>query len=128
MLESRPIAIVDDDEAVRESVRFLLDILGYTATPFASARRFLAAAKDARFAGAILDHHMPELTGLEVAQRLRAAGNGLPLMLLSGALTSEIAARAATLAIAEVVAKPISDQRLLAFAARVSAGPGLAGL
>ena len=71
--ERRTVAVVDDDHAVRDSLRFLLEVIGYTVEIFASAAEFLQA-NVRHFACLILDHHMPNMTGLELAGRLRADG------------------------------------------------------
>ena len=71
--ERRTVAVVDDDQAVRDSLRFLLEVIGYTVEIFASAAEFLQA-NVRHFACLILDHHMPNMTGLELARRLRADG------------------------------------------------------
>jgi two-component system response regulator FixJ len=109
------VAVVDDDAAVLESVCFLLDVVGHAAKPFASASAFLAALATERFDCAILDHHMPELTGLELARRLRAAGNDLPIMLISGAMTEQIARAATATGLQGVADKPVSCEQLIGF-------------
>ena len=61
--EQRTVTVVDDDHAVRESLRFLLEVIGHPVETFASAAEFLSA--DIREMGCvILDHHMPQMTGL----------------------------------------------------------------
>ena len=71
----RMIAIVDDDRAVLDSLRMLLEVMGYPAATFESASEFLRS--DMREVEClILDHHMPNMTGLELAERLRADGVG----------------------------------------------------
>ena len=64
--ERRTVAVVDDDLAVRDSLRFLLEVMGYPVELFASAAEFLQANVP-DFACLILDHHMPNMTGLELA-------------------------------------------------------------
>ena len=64
--EHRTVAVVDDDLAVRDSLRLLLEVVGYTVEIFASAAEFLQA-NVRHFACLILDHHMPNMTGLELA-------------------------------------------------------------
>ena len=82
-VERRKVAIVDDDHAVRESLQFLLEIWGHAVEAFQSAAEFLDAEVQ-RFACLILDHHMPNMTGLELAEKLRSDGNLLPIMLITG--------------------------------------------
>ena len=51
-----------------------------------------------RLACLILDHHMPEMTGLELAERMRADGTGIPILLITGSPSPAIVARAAEVA------------------------------
>ena len=112
---SRPlVAVVDDDHAVRDSLRFLLEIMGHAAEGFESATDFLRAEVE-RFACLILDHHMPNMTGLELAERLRADGDLLPIMLITGSPSDTIASRASDLGISRVLDKPPSEEELLDF-------------
>jgi two-component system response regulator FixJ len=122
------VAVVDDDTAVLESLRFLLEVEGHAVAPFLSAAAFLEAAAAQPFDCLILDHHMPALTGLELAQRLRAGGACLPIMLMSGAMTPDIAAKATETGVQRVVEKPISCDHLMNFVeqARSLNTPGVA--
>ena len=81
--ESTTVAVIDDDDAVRDSMRFLLEVEGYCVETFASAAEFLKAEVGG-FACLLLDHHMPQMTGLDLAERLRAGGVAVPIMLMTG--------------------------------------------
>ncbi len=109
------IAIVDDDPAVRESLRFLLEVAGFSVDAFASAAEFSARRARSNPCGLILDHHMPIVTGLELVAQLRAAGDALPVLLITGSPSAAIIARAASLHV-KVLEKPPAEQDLLAFA------------
>ena len=111
--ERRTVAVVDDDQAVRDSLRFLLEVIGYTVEIFASAAEFLQA-NVRHFACLILDHHMPNMTGLELARRLRADGAVIPILLITGSPSPTIAASAAELGI-EVLDKPPGEEALIHF-------------
>ena len=111
--ERRTVAVVDDDLAVRDSLRFLLEVIGYTVEIFASAAEFLQA-NVRHFACLILDHHMPNMTGLELARRLRADGAVIPILLITGSPSPTIAASAAELGI-EVLDKPPGEEALIDF-------------
>ena len=113
-VEQRRVAIVDDDRAVRDSLRFLLEIIGHPVETFASAAEFLKADIQ-HLACLILDHHMPEMTGLELAERLRADGSGIPILLITGSPSPAIVARAAELGINRVLEKPPTEEDLLDF-------------
>lgn len=109
----RTIAIVDDDYAVRDSLRFLLDVAGYSAEVFASAAEFLKAEMR-HIACLILDHHMPEMTGLELAAQLRAYGSAIPILLVTGSPSPAIVARADELGI-KVLEKPPDENEVIDF-------------
>jgi FixJ family two-component response regulator len=115
-VELRKVAIVDDDVAVRDSLRFLLEVLGYSVETFASAAEFLTATI-ANLACLILDNHMPEMSGLELVERLRAGGNGLPILLVTGSSSPAIVSRAAELGVSKVLDKPPGEGDLLDFIA-----------
>jgi FixJ family two-component response regulator len=67
------VAIVDDDEAVRHSLRFWLEALGHKVETFASVAEFLKAELE-KLLCLVVDHHMPGMTGLDLAERLRTEG------------------------------------------------------
>lgn len=112
--ERRKVAIVDDDDAVRDSLRFLLEVAGHSVEAFSSAADFLKA--DAHhFACLILDHHMPHMTGLQLVERLREAGIDVRTLLVTGSPSPVIVARAAEFGIERVLEKPLSEQDLFEF-------------
>lgn len=114
------IAIVDDDAAVRDSVQFLLETEGFSVETFPSADDFLKrfAESQERYSCLIADHHMPNITGLELVNRLRANGHSISAMLITAALTPAISRTAAEIGIEKVLAKPVSDDELVAFAGK----------
>lgn len=112
----RTVAIVDDDEAVRDSLQFLLATSGHVTEAFASAGEFLQSEMR-HLACLILDHHMPEMTGLELLERLRDRGVGLPVVLITGSPSPAMTAQAAALGVERVLEKPLTEQDLLAFVA-----------
>jgi two-component system, LuxR family, response regulator FixJ len=109
----RMIAIVDDDRAVLDSLRLLLEVMGYPAATFESASEFLRS--DMREVECLIsDHHMPDMTGLELAERLRADGSDMRILLTTTLPSRAVAARAAEFGI-NVLAKPPNDDDLLDF-------------
>ena len=110
----RQVAVIDDDEAVRNSLQFLLEVVGYRVVTFASAAEFLEADMGG-LACLILDHHMPNMTGLELLDRLRADGVGMPVLLITGSPSPDIVARAAELGVDRVLEKPPDEHELLDF-------------
>jgi FixJ family two-component response regulator len=113
-IEKYLVAIVDDDYAVRDSLQFLLEIVGHPVETFASAAEFLRAEKQ-RIACLILDHHMPEMTGLELAERMRADGAGIPILLVTALPSPTIVTRAAEVGVNRVLEKPATEEDVLDF-------------
>lgn len=108
------VAIVDDDAAVLDSLKFLLEVVGYVVATFASAADFLANFSSS-FGCLIVDQHMPNMTGLELVERLRRDGSALPTLLITGSPSPAIVARAAQLGIVRVLEKPPEEADLLEF-------------
>ena len=110
----QPIAVVDDDDAVRDSLRFFLETLDHPVVTFPSGHEFLAQ-DSAGLACLILDHHMPEMTGLQLAEHLRGGGSCLPILLVTGMPSPSIVARAAELGVERVLEKPPNEDDVLEF-------------
>ena len=117
---SRRIVVVDDDEAVRDSLAFLLETAGYAVVSFASALQCLAAMQPAATACLVVDQHMPEMTGLEFLAELRRQGIHLPTLLITGSPTPDLLRRAAALDVREVLSKPLAEGHLLRFVESIS--------
>jgi len=113
------VAIVDDDDAVLDSLRFLLEVAGARVATYHSASDYLADA-EVRPDCLILDQHMPDMTGLELVERLRADGVQLRVMLITGLNSPPLRGQAAALGVTKVLEKPPAEQELLEFIA----GPG----
>lgn len=110
----REIAVVDDDDAVLDSFRFMLEMAGFPVATYASASAFLARGA-ARTRCLILDHNMPAMTGLELTARLRAEGSNLPVLLVTAAVSPGIINRAAEVGIQRVLEKPPAERDLIEF-------------
>jgi FixJ family two-component response regulator len=108
------VAIVDDDPAVLDSLKFLLEVVGYNVATYDSARAFLDNGAVAP-ACMILDHHMPLMTGLELVQTIRDKADAVPVLLITGSPSPMIVSRAARLGVAKVLEKPPSEEELLEF-------------
>jgi two-component system response regulator FixJ len=118
------VAVVDDDEAVRESLRFLLDVAGYDVVTFDSAQNFLNRIDGQAISCLVVDQHMPNTTGLELLAELRQRGVGLPTVLITGSPSADIVRQATALGAAQVLEKPLMDDRLLRFVASAASGEG----
>jgi FixJ family two-component response regulator len=110
------IAVVDDDDAVRDSLQFFLETLEHPVVTFASGHEFLAQ-DGAGLACLILDHHMPDMTGLQLAEHLRGRGSRLPILLVTEMPSPSIVARAAELGVERVLEKPPGEDDILDFIA-----------
>jgi len=111
---SGTVAVVDDDPAVLDSLKFLIELAGHPVSTYASAAAFLNDS-GSRPACLILDHHMPQMTGLELAARLRGAGAAIPVLLITGSPSPVIRARATELGVEKVLEKPPGEEELLSF-------------
>ena len=78
------IAIVDDEECVRIALGRLLRLIGYKVSTFRSGEEFLYALEVRRPDCAILDLHLPGLSGLDIQQCLKRHRNGLPCIIITG--------------------------------------------
>lgn len=111
---SGTVAVVDDDRAVLDSLKFLLEVTGHRVAIYASAAEFLEN-RAKQVSCLILDHQMPQMTGLELVARLRNDGVSIPILLITGSLSQAIVARAAELGIEKVLEKPLNDDDLVNF-------------
>lgn len=109
------VAVVDDDDAVRDSLRFLLEAAGYGVLTFSSADEFLSRADVGTLACMLVDQHMPQVTGLELVARVRETSPELPMALMTGSPSAELTRRAFELGVTEMLEKPLREQGLLQF-------------
>ncbi len=129
------VIIVDDDEAVRDSLSFLLDVAGYRTRAFASGTALLEALPPLAAADAgclLLDVRMPEIDGVTTLERLRAAGFQLPAIIMTGHADVPLAVRAMKAGARDFIEKPFSDGAILAAVAQAleaeARAPGHAAL
>jgi FixJ family two-component response regulator len=105
--------LVDDDEAVRKALGFLLRAAGYAVESFASARDFLAAYDPARRGCLLLDVRMPQMTGLELQEELNARGWRVPAIFITGHGTVAMAIAALRAGAFDFIEKPLGEEALL---------------
>ena len=107
------IAIVDDDESVREAIESLLKSFGFKAEVFASAEEFLNSDHLAEAQCLILDVRMPGMSGLELQRKLAAAGSRIPIVFITAHGDEETQAQALGAGALAFLRKPFSEEALL---------------
>ncbi|HEX4026581.1 MAG TPA: response regulator [Rhizomicrobium sp.] len=107
-----PVYIVDDDEAVRDSLRLLLESSGFSAREFANADLLLNTNID-EMGCLLLDLHMPGISGLELLRLLRARGLKRPVIVISGRRDPVQDAEVLAAGASALLSKPFDDQQLL---------------
>jgi two-component system response regulator FixJ len=122
-MASITVHVIDDDEAIRRSLVFLLDSAGLTARAHDSAVSFLAAADIAPVGIVITDVRMPDITGLELVRRMRARGMAHPVIVMTGHGDVSLALEAMSCGACEVLEKPFEDETLLAAIRAAIEGP-----
>jgi FixJ family two-component response regulator len=107
------ITIIDDDEAMRESLTTLLTAEGLKTRSFDSADAFLRAGGDREGGCLVLDIHMPGMTGLDLQAELRRRGAGLPVVMITGQGDVPQAVAALKAGAVDFLEKPYSVDSLL---------------
>lgn len=113
------ILVVDDDGLVRGLIQTILSQQGYRPTLCADGPSALRRIAQESWSLLIIDLHMPQLSGLEVIQRIRADGNELPAILISGMMTDEAAEECHRLGRTAFLSKPFEVSSLLRLVARL---------
>jgi two-component system response regulator FixJ len=107
------VAIVDDDESVRDAVGSLFRSMGFQAEPFAGGREFLESPKLRAFRCLIVDVQMPEMDGLELQLRLAAASYPIPIIFITAHNDEDVRTRAMRGGAVSFLTKPFSEDALL---------------
>ena len=108
------IHVIDDDDAFRRSLVFLLESMGWTVASHASAEDFLAATPaPGATACLVLDIRMPMMSGLELQQQLRQRGWQAPIVFITGHGDVELAVQAMKNGACDFLEKPFKDQALI---------------
>lgn len=108
------VAVVDDDESVRESLPDFLDQLGYAARAFASAEEYLACDCIAATRCMILDVTMPGMTGPELQLELQGRGHAIPTIFITANAEDSLRARVLAQGAVACLFKPFTEDALLA--------------
>ena len=128
MATEKTVHVIDDDDALRDSLEFMLDAAGLTARSWESAIAFLGALPELMPGCIVTDVRMPDMTGLELVQRLKALGRADPIIVITGHADVPLAVEAMKAGVLDFIEKPFDNQRLLAAVrAALARGPGDTG-
>jgi two-component system, LuxR family, response regulator FixJ len=114
MPDRPPIHVVDDDEAARDSLSFLLGAAGHAVKTFDSARAFLEALAGMAVSCVVTDIRMPGVDGLELMRRLTAEGHRFPVIMITGHGDVPLAVEAMKLGAFDFLEKPFDDDTMIA--------------
>jgi FixJ family two-component response regulator len=113
-LDGTPVVfVVDDDPAMRDSLRWLIESTGVQVETFADAQTFLARIRPEVPGCLVLDVRMPGMSGLDLQSELARRGIGLPTIVVTGHAEVPMAVRAVKAGAIDFIEKPFSDQLLL---------------
>jgi len=107
------IYVVDDDDAVRDSLALLLESAGLRVEAFAGAAEVLARCREERPACVVTDVRMPEIDGLELQRRLAELCARLPVIVITGHADVPLAVEAMKAGAVDFIEKPFSDDVIL---------------
>lgn len=113
MANSMLVHVVDDDEAMRESLDFLLDSAGFSVRLYDSAKPLLDLLQELPPGCVLTDVKMPEIDGLELLRRIKASGKTVPVIIMTGHGDVPLAVEAMKLGAYDFVEKPFEDEVLI---------------
>ncbi|MHB2205679.1 response regulator transcription factor [Methylobacterium sp. CM6257] len=111
---SGPVLVVDDDEAVRRSLKFALELEGLDVRLYTDAAHLLGETSLPGTGCLVVDQHMPGMDGIELVGQLRGREVGLPAILVTARPSEDLQQRARRAGFLRVVEKPFEDGSLLA--------------
>ncbi|MBI5561635.1 MAG: response regulator [Deltaproteobacteria bacterium] len=123
--EIKKILVIDDEPIVRQVLSLHLRSGGYDVTCAERAGEGLALVPSGSFSLVITDYNLPDSNGLEVLRAVKGAAPGLPVIMISGLIDAELAARAIREGAVEYMGKPFTKAAVLATVAGIlSTGQG----
>ena len=117
------IAIIDDDEFVRDALQTLIESVGYATMAFSSAEEYIASERIRETSCLITDVQMGGMTGFDLHDSLIRNGYSVPVILMTGLPTEKFKARAIGCAGVDLLSKPISLEHLMACLERAISKP-----
>jgi FixJ family two-component response regulator len=115
------LCVVEDDDAVRASAKFLLEAVGYTVRDHASAETLLADAAAMTADVFVTDYQLGGMTGLDLVEQLRERGVRAPAILMT-ANANHLEERCKRAGVLTVLQKPVPAEELLAWIERARSG------
>ena len=106
--------VIDDDDAARDALRFMLEAAGVRVRTYESAMDFLAGLANAEAGCVITDVRMPEITGIELLEQLKQADDRFPVIVITGHGDIPLAVEAMKLGAVDFFEKPYDDEAMLA--------------
>jgi FixJ family two-component response regulator len=110
---SKLIAIIDDDEAMQDSLRDLMEAAGLVARCFGSAEEFLESDLHRKAACLIVDVRMPKMSGLQLQAKLKEEESNVPIIFITAHGDARMRIRAMREGAVEFLSKPFDHQLLL---------------
>jgi FixJ family two-component response regulator len=107
------IVVVDDDDAVRDSLVTVIGTIYPNVVEFSSGREYLSAVEPHGRSCLILDIHMPNMSGLDVMRELAARELQIPTILITGRSDSALRSSAETYGVVALLDKPLDHERLI---------------
>ena len=111
---SAKIIVVDDDDLVREAIRAVLEDDGRVVETYSSCEAFLEGFHPDKSACLLIDAYLPEMSGLELLERLRNDGHSLPAIMITGNADVPMAVHAMKAGALDFIEKPIGREELIA--------------
>jgi two-component system response regulator FixJ len=105
--------VIDDDEAMRDSLNFLLEAADFNVTLFETAQNFLDALPGLEFGCVVSDVRMPGIDGIELLKRMKAGHSAFPIVIMTGHGDVPLAVEAMKLGAVDFLEKPFEDDRLI---------------
>ena len=112
-MNERRVHVVDDDDAVRDGLRVLLQVSGYQVRTYESGVQFLEGLSAEETGCVITDVRMPGITGIAMAARLRSLGCKLPIIVITGQADVPMAVEAMKAGARDFIEKPFDDIAIL---------------
>jgi len=113
MADDYPIYLVDDDDAVRRSVGFMLKTSGFEVESYVDGPQFLKESRSLQPGCVLLDIQMPEMDGLEVQRELKDRGIPFPVIVMTGHGDVDVAVKAMKAGAVDFIEKPFAKETMV---------------